>query len=434
MDSITLLILLGGLVAAVGAALCTVAEAALTTLTRSRAVALGEVHARAAERLIVQLERRDQVVQAVLLARMLLVLATAAAVATVAGWAAGIPAEVAALFGLAPVLHLFSVALPRAWAQGHATRAASVAARVAALADIWPLRIAASLVQRLARRLTPAGRSVPGFALPELAELAELAERAEAGAAGNEANGGDGSPAGEGDDDGYDGRGLISSVVAFGHTVTREVMVPRPDMVTLQADLPVSQAWRIADEERYSRYPVEGDGIDDIVGVAFAKDLLHAALDGRGDERVSQLMHPAWFVPETKRVAPLLREMQRDKLHLAVVVDEYGGTAGLVTLEDVLEELVGEIADEFDEEPLPLAQRLDDGRVRLDARLLVEAANQLLDEPLPEGHWDTVAGLVYATLGHVPCSGEVAEVDGQRVEVERVVGRRIETVLVGERP
>jgi CBS domain containing-hemolysin-like protein len=209
-------------------------------------------------------------------------------------------------------------------------------------------------------------------------------------------------------------------------------MVPRPDMVTLKASLPVPDAWRIADEERYSRYPVEGENIDDIVGVVYAKDLLHAGLDARNAQTVADLMHDAWFVPETKRVAPLLREMQRDKVHLAVVIDEYGGTAGLVTLEDVLEELVGEISDEFDEEEPPLAQRLDDGRVRLDARLLVEDANEYLGHALPQGHWDTVAGLVFATLGHVPSPGEIADVEGQSVEVERVVGRRIETVLVGE--
>jgi CBS domain containing-hemolysin-like protein len=114
-----------------------------------------------------------------------------------------------------------------------------------------------------------------------------------------------------------------------------------------------------------------------------------------------------------------------------VVIDEYGGTAGLVTLEDVLEELVGDIDDEFDEEAPPLYQRLDDGRVRLDARLAVEEANEHLERPLPQGHWDTVAGLMFATLGRVPRAGEAAEVEGQRVEVERVVGRRIATVVVG---
>jgi CBS domain containing-hemolysin-like protein len=433
MVSITVLIVLAGVVATVAAAACTVALNALTTLTRARVAALADLRPTASRRLAGLLERREDVTQALLLARMLMLAVVTVAGVVVSGRAGGTAWQVVTVLVMAPVLHVLTVALPRAWALGHAAQAASAASVVAAAASIAPLRFGARVAQRLAGWLVPAGTRSPGF---DLEELAELAERAEAHTLADSERGPEGSPpaAGRPDDgfDGYDGRTILSSVVAFGRTVTREVMVPRPDMVTLKASLPVPDAWRIADEERYSRYPVEGENIDDIVGVVYAKDLLHAGLDARNAQTVADLMHDAWFVPETKRVAPLLREMQRDKVHLAVVIDEYGGTAGLVTLEDVLEELVGEISDEFDEEEPPLAQRLDDGRVRLDARLLVEDANEYLGHALPQGHWDTVAGLVFATLGHVPSPGEIADVEGQSVEVERVVGRRIETVLVGE--
>ncbi|MEA3217342.1 MAG: magnesium and cobalt exporter, family [Acidimicrobiia bacterium] len=433
MDSLTILIVLAGVLAILAAAACTVALNALTTLTRTRVAALADVRPNAARRLAQLLDRREDVLQALLLTRMLVLAAATIAGVVVSGWAGGTLWQVITVAVLAPVLHVVTVALPRAWALGHAPQAASVASVVANAATVPPLWLGANVAQRLAAKLVPAGTIMPAFGLEELAELAERAEGNGGGDAEQRSEGSEQANGRASDSfDGYDGRTLLSSVVAFGRTVTREVMVPRPDMVTLRAALSVEEAWRIADEERYSRYPVEGENVDDIVGVVYAKDLLHAGLDGRVAETVADLMHDAWFVPETKRVASLLREMQRDKVHLAVVIDEYGGTAGLVTLEDVLEELVGEISDEFDEEEPPLAQRLEDGRVRLDARLLVEDANQYLGRPLPQGHWDTVAGLVFATLGHIPDAGEIADVGGQSVEVERVVGRRIETVLVGD--
>ena len=137
----------------------------------------------------------------------------------------------------------------------------------------------------------------------------------------------------------------------------------------------------------------------------------------------------AHFVPETKQVADLMREMQSDKFHLAVVVNEYGGTAGLVTLEDLIEELVGEIVDEFDVEETPI-EHLPSGGLRVSARLAVDEVNDLLDVDLPTGAWDTVGGLVFDLLGHVPVAGESVTCDGLRLEVERVSGRRIERVII----
>ncbi len=149
-----------------------------------------------------------------------------------------------------------------------------------------------------------------------------------------------------------DERTFIHSVIDFGDTVAREVMTPRPDMVTVEADVTVHDALEAALGAGYSRIPVEADGIDDIIGIAYAKDLVRAERVGKADQPVRDSMRPAKFIPESKEVSDLLREMQEEKFHMAVVVDEYGGTAGLITLEDLLEELVGDIVDEFDvEEP-----------------------------------------------------------------------------------
>ena len=181
----------------------------------------------------------------------------------------------------------------------------------------------------------------------------------------------------------------------------------------------------------YSRIPVFGQGIDDIVGIVYVKDLMRAEREGRVDGRVSTIMREAHFTPESKRVSELMREMQAGKFHMAIVVDEFGGTAGLVTLEDLIEELVGEITDEYDIEEAP-PERLDDGTVVVNARMPVDEVNELLEaRELPEGdEWDTVGGLLYSLLGHVPTEGEAAFVDGHRLVAERVQGRRIGRVRI----
>ncbi|GIT76338.1 MAG: membrane protein [Acidimicrobiaceae bacterium] len=222
---------------------------------------------------------------------------------------------------------------------------------------------------------------------------------------------------------------LIESVIAFGDTLVREVMVPRPDMECAAADLTVAEAIAVAARNGHSRVPVSGDGVDDIVGVVHAKDLMKAHLDGRDTEPVGSLARPPRFVPETKQADDLLREMQADRYHLAIVVDEYGGTAGLVTMEDLLEEVVGEIVDEFDTEE-PLVQPLAGGGLRVHGRMPIDELDEMLGGTLPDGDWDTVGGLIFDALGHVPEVGEGVEVAGRRFGVEQVVGRRITRVRI----
>jgi CBS domain containing-hemolysin-like protein len=224
-------------------------------------------------------------------------------------------------------------------------------------------------------------------------------------------------------------RKLIHSIIDFGDTVAREVMVPRPDMVTVPASATLRQAADIAATAGFSRVPVYGQGIDDIVGVVYVKDMMRAERDDKADEPVTLFMRQAQFLPESKRVAEVMREMQAGKQHLAIVVDEYGGTAGLITLEDVLEELVGEISDEFDVDR-PRLELLDDGSLQVDGRVPIDEINEVAGFELPEGDWDTVGGFLYHLLGHVPVEAEAAEFSDHRLVAQKVEGRRIAQVLI----
>jgi putative hemolysin len=226
---------------------------------------------------------------------------------------------------------------------------------------------------------------------------------------------------------------LIASIIEFGDTIVREVMVPRLDMVTVDATWRVSDVMEVVILNGFSRIPVVGIGIDDIVGIAYAKDLMRAERDGRGDEPVSQHVRSARFAPEQQRVSTLLPQMQAEQFHMAVVVDEYGGVAGLVTLEDLIEELVGEIVDEFDVED-PMVEPLPGGAYRVNARMPLDEVNDLLEADLPDGDWDTVGGLLFSWLGHVPSNGESVVIGGHRLTASRVQGRRIGLVRIERVP
>jgi CBS domain containing-hemolysin-like protein len=227
-------------------------------------------------------------------------------------------------------------------------------------------------------------------------------------------------------------RRLIEQIIDFGDTVVREVMVPRPDMVTVSHDFRVADVMEVVLLNGLSRLPVTGESVDDIIGIAYAKDLMRAERDGHSDREVATLVRPAHFTPETKRVAELLPEMQAEQFHMAIVVDEYGSTAGLATLEDLIEELVGEIFDEFDREE-PMIEPLSDGAVRVNARMSIDEVNDILHADLPEGDWDTIGGLMFHLLGHIPVEGEAADTDGYQLRAERVKGRRIGRVRIDSR-
>jgi CBS domain containing-hemolysin-like protein len=234
-----------------------------------------------------------------------------------------------------------------------------------------------------------------------------------------------------------DERRMIQSVFELGDTPAREVMVPRTEMVWIERGKTVGQALALALRSGFSRIPVIGENVDDVIGVVYLKDLAARAQDPQGrSTRVEEVMRPATFVPESKPVDELLREMQAQRTHMAIVIDEYGGTAGLVTIEDILEEIVGEITDEYDTERPPV-EWVDEDTARVTSRMSVEDLGELFDTEVPDlGDVETVGGLLARELGRVPLPGASVTVDGLTLTAESVGGRRnrVDTVLVHREP
>ncbi|MEY2420847.1 MAG: magnesium and cobalt exporter, family [Acidimicrobiaceae bacterium] len=394
------------------AAVLAVAETSLTHLTRGRAAALAEDGDKRAAMLARLLERRERVINPVLLVLLTCHLAAATIVAVIATHRWGTGGVAAAFVVELIVIFVLAEAVPKTYAllatDQSALRVAPLARAIAAIA---PLRWAARLLIGLANVIIPGKGRAEGPTVTEedLIALAGVAVD-DAVLAAEE-------------------RKLIENTIEFGDTVVREVMVPRPDMVTVSTEFKVGDVMEIVILNGFSRLPVSNDGIDDIVGIVHAKDLMRAERDDKSESPVTDYLRPAIFVPETKKVPPLLREMQAQRYHMAIVIDEYGGTAGLVTLEDLIEELVGEIVDEYDVED-PLLEQLPTGELRVNARMNIDDLNELLHGALPEGDWDSVGGLLIALLGHVPAEGETADVDGHQLRAERVNGRRIGRVVI----
>ncbi|HEY2098542.1 MAG TPA: hemolysin family protein [Pseudonocardia sp.] len=291
------------------------------------------------------------------------------------------------------------------------------------LALAAPVRALAALLGPLTRLLIVVGNAItpgPGFREGPFSSEVELREAVDlAGARGVVAE---------------DERQMIHSLFELGDTPTRDVMVPRTDLIWIERHRTVRDGLTLALRSGYSRIPVLGEGVDDVIGVVYLKDLAAAETD----QLVSDVMRPATFVPDSKPVADLLKEMQRSRYHMAIVVDEYGGTAGVVTIEDILEEIVGEITDEYDTEEIPPVQVVDEHTMRVAARLPVADLGELfgleLEPELTEADVDTVGGLLAQRLGRVPLPGAQAEVAGLRLLAEGgkdARGRiRITTVLV----
>ncbi len=235
----------------------------------------------------------------------------------------------------------------------------------------------------------------------------------------------------EDDEDDREERELISSIIEFGDTIVREVMVPRTDMVTLPAAASTDDAVDLVLEEGRSRIPLTGENVDDIVGLLYARDLLTLYDEAAPSRPARELAHAAYFVPETKAISELLREMQAKQKHLAIVVDEFGGTAGVVSIEDLLEEIVGEIVDEYDDEE-PMVVPLESGEFLVDARLDVDDLSGILGIAFPDEEWDTVGGLVLGLAGRVPTVGESFEYNDLVLTTEDVQGRRVARVRVAK--
>ncbi len=226
---------------------------------------------------------------------------------------------------------------------------------------------------------------------------------------------------------------MISGILGLDTTAVREIMVPRIDVVAVEVGVPLHSALDVIIGGSHSRVPVYEESIDHVVGLLYAKDILKVLRDGAGkaDVPLRSLLRPAYFVPESKRVDELLQELQQSKVHMAIVVDEYGGTAGIVTIEDILEEIVGEIQDEYDIGEEPLIERVGENEGIFNARVNIDEVNDALEVKLPEES-DTLGGLVYQHLQKMPKVGDEVRVDGVVISVLSVVGRRIKKVRVSK--
>ena len=299
---------------------------------------------------------------------------------------------------------------------------------------VIPLVVARRQPERVIGALLPSFHAVAGVLRPLTGTVIERlcgmrGERAEEHAANGAASaaGANGEPRSEVDE--QDERELLHSVVEFGDTVVREVMTPRPDVVAVQAGATLAELRTLFVEQQYSRLPVYEEDLDHVLGFVFVKDLVPLA-DTAGDERIiSRLLRPANVVPETRRVAALLKEFQRQRIQIAVVHDEYGGTAGLVTLEDLIEEIVGEIRDEYDVEAEPIVDE-GNGSFVFSGTVPVDDMAERLDVAVERQGFETVAGYLLARLGRVPRVGETLAVDQVAVEILDGEARRVQRVRI----
>ncbi|HEY0499896.1 MAG TPA: hemolysin family protein [Kutzneria sp.] len=402
------------------------ADAALGTVSRARVEELVRQRQAGARQLQLLIEDRPRHINLLLLLRLgcelsATVLITAFCLQAVAPvWLALLIAGVAMVI----VSYVFIGVGPRTVGRQHPYRVMLLAAA--------PVRVLGRVLGPLSRLLILVGNAItPGRGFREgpfstEVELRELVDLAGERGVVDE-----------------DEREMIHSVFELGDTIAREVMVPRTEIIWIELTKSVRQALALSLRTGYSRLPVIGESVDDVVGVVNIKDLARASVEGGAqsptDQSVKDLMRPASFVPDTKRLDDLLRQMQVSHNHMAIAVDEYGGTAGLLTIEDILEEIVGEITDEYDQDERPPVEQLDEDCYRVSARLAVEDLAELFDVELDDSEVETVGGLMAQRLGRVPLPGAEAEIEGLRLRAEGGKdnrGRvRITTVVVrrGER-
>lgn len=222
---------------------------------------------------------------------------------------------------------------------------------------------------------------------------------------------------------------MIRSIFSLGSTVVREVMVPRTDMACVPVDAPIREVLDTIIACGHSRIPVFEHTIDNIIGLIYAKDLLRFRAQGENDVRVRDIMRPPFFIPETKNLEQLLQEFKRKRIHLAIVIDEYGGTSGLITIEDLLEQIVGDIQDEYDREEEQFSVN-GDGSITADARMPVEELEEHFDVEIDRDKFDSVGGLIFHLTGKIPAAGEVIEGAGLRLAVIDADERRIKQVHI----
>ncbi|MEO6086280.1 MAG: hemolysin family protein [Umezawaea sp.] len=400
------------------AGLFAAADAALGTVSRARVEGLQRQGRTGARQLLQVLADRPRHVNLLLLLRLACELSATVLVTVVClrlVWPPWLAVVVAGLSMLVVSYVLVGVG-PRTIGRQHPYAVGLVAAA--------PIRVLGRVLGPLSRLLILVGNAItPGKGFREgpfssEVELRELVDMAQERGVVDEGE-----------------REMIHSVFELGDTIAREVMVPRTEIVWIEQAKSLRQALALSLRTGYTRVPVIGESVDDIVGVVNLKDLVRVTFADEADgTTVGELMKPATFIPDSKPLADLLREMQLSRTHLAIVIDEYGGTAGLLTIEDIIEEIVGEITDESDTDDRPPVEHLVDGAVRVSARLPVDDLDALFGTELDEHEVETVGGLLAQRLGRVPLPGTEAEIAGLRMRAEGGKderGRmRITTVLV----
>jgi putative hemolysin len=395
-------------------ALSAAAEIAITRTNRVRALRLLEENRRGAAALARIVESPAPYLNVVLLLTLLATIGGTTIAASLAVRHSERAGEIISTVVMTILLFVFAEVTPKTFAIQQTDR---VALRVAPLL-VWLARLLGPVATGL---LKLANVLMPGKGLPHGPYITEQELRASAEVASEEGEIEEGEVE------------LIHSIFEFGDTIVREVMVPRPDVIAIEHDKALRDVQAIVLTHGYSRIPVYREDLDDLVGIVYAKDVLKALHQGKQDVPLAEVVREVHYVHETKKVAELLREMQKEKFHIALVTDEYGSVSGLVTLEDLLEELVGEITDEYDREE-PEVVEIGEGMYRVSGKASIDDVNELLDVELPDEEWDTIAGFVLDLFGRIPKEGEEAAYSGLRFKAEEVLGRRISKVLIERAP
>ena len=395
------------------AAFLAAAEISLVSVNRFRVRSLREEGNRRAEKLDKLLDHPNRFLSTILMLT-LLVQVGASAIATGLALAFDLPVAAAVATGVMTFLiFIFSEMAPKTYATNHTERVAMAVAPIVNLLSMvfYPLVRVLILISNGVIRLF-GGKTIKEGPFVTEGDIKALVSAAE-----------------EQDVIEEEEKKLIHSIFEFGDTLVREVMIPRTDMIMLDEESNLEESLEIILSYGFSRIPVYRKDFDHIVGVLYAKDLLPYLKRGESDARPREFLREAYFVPETKRVSELLTELRALTIHMAIVLDEYGGTSGLVTIEDLLEEIVGEIFDEYDS-AMELYESLGNGRYTFDARISIDDLNELLCTDLPAHEWDTLGGLIYNLMGKIPKQGEAVEFEGMRLTAQKVVGRRIYKVLL----
>ncbi len=410
---IWMLVVIGVLL--VGLIFLSLAEMSLSRITKQKAQALVDQNAKSAKLILKLAAEPTRWVNPLLLTVNIFQTVQATLTGLVAGRLFGAAGVLIGVTLNVIIFFVLAEAVPKTYGLLHPVRGATVTARpVSAIVSFVPLQIMSRGLIKLTNLIVGGQGLATGPFITEQEFLGIVEAVAQDSVIEHEE------------------RELIESVIEFGDTVVREVMIRRPDIVSIKDDLSVSNALDIVVDSQLSRLPVlraDDDDQDDLVGAVFAKDLIAAERNGRGGESIKNFLHVVQVVPETKLVSDLMREMQADKFHLAMVADEYGLLAGLVTLEDCLEELVGEIGDEHDDDDISI-QRQPNGEFLVAGVTTIGKLNEVLESQISDDEYDTVGGLVFGVLGHVPELGEFMVEQQWTFRVEQLDGRRIQTVRI----